>query len=443
MKFTRIGSFLCFSLSIFSASAQDLHLAKVDSLVTLIEDNNRSIGSLVIWKNGEELYNRDFGQREIPEQQHNQQTKYKIGSITKTYTAVLIFQLVENGRLSLDDKLEKFFPEMPRAKEITIRQMLNHTSGLGDYAWKKSNPDWLNKKVTEQQILKEIKRQGLVSKPGEKEEYSNSAYYLLAKIAEKMYNNDFGRLIREQICEPLGLKNTASLLTDPGNVYESFEYNQQGKWAHVEDFYFPNTKGAGDIVATPEDLLKFINALFHYQLLKKETVELMKPLVEQDEYFGRGLMQIPMRTQLLLGHGGDTKGTHSLLGYNEKDSVSIALLINGQRYTRNQFLLGVLSCMYEEPFGFPEFNQVAVSAEELDQYVGVYSSPELPIKITVSHEKEQLYLQGTGQPAIPMEAYDKRKFQFEKAGVKVEFVPESNIMHFQQGGIKLEMKREK
>lgn len=443
MKFTGIGSLLCFSLTMFTASTQDLHIAKVDSLVRLIEENNRSVGSLVIWKNGEEVYNRDFGQDKIPEQQHDQQTKYKIGSITKTYTAVLIFQLVENGRLSLDDKLGKFFPEMPGAKEITIRQMLNHTSGLGDYTWKKSNPDWLHKKVTEQQILKEIKRQGLVSKPGEKEEYSNSAYYLLAKISEQVYNTDYGTLIRKQICEPLGLKNTTSLLTNPGNVYESFEYNGEGKWVETEDFYFPNTKGAGDIVATPEDMLQFINALFHYQLLKKETVELMKPLVEQDEYFGRGLMQIPMRTQLLLGHGGDTKGTHSLLGYNEKDSVSIALLINGQRYTRNQFLLGVLSCMYEEPFDFPEFNQVVVSAAELDQYVGVYSSPELPIKITVSHQKEQLYLQGTGQPAIPMEAYDNRKFQFERAGVKVEFVPETNTMHFQQGGIKIEMKKEK
>lgn len=429
-------------ITIFSAKAQDFHIDQVDSLINLVETNNRCIGSLIISKNGKEIYNRNFGQAAIPKMKHDQNTKYQIGSITKTFTAVLIFQLVENGRLSLDDKLGKFLPDMPGANDITLRHMLNHTSGLGDYIIKEENSQWLLKKVSEQQILDEIKRQGLAFKPGEKQEYSNSGYYLLAKIAEKVYNKDYGTLIREQICQLLGLKNTASVLTNSENVYLPYEFKSNGKWEKVSDFYFPNVIGAGDIVATPQDLLRFTQALFRYEILKKETVEIMKPVLDPDEYFGRGLMQIPLRKHLFFGHGGDTKGTHSLVGYNEKDSISIALAINGERYTRNQLLLGVLSVMYEEPFEFPVFKEMKVSTKEMDQYAGTYSSPELPIKIQVSHHKGILYLQGTDQPALPMEAYDTNKFQLEEVGVKVEFPADHKTMIFKQGGMTFEMKKE-
>lgn len=429
-------------LAAFATSAQNLHLDQVDSYVSLLESNNRVIGSLAISKNGKELYNRDFGQAAIPKLVHDQQTKYQIGSITKTYTAVLIFQLVEQGKVSLDDHLEKFFPDFPGAKEITISHMLNHKSGLGDYVRKKGKSGWLDKKVSEKQILAEIKRQGLIFKPGEKQEYSNSAYYLLALIAEKVFEKNYGVLIREQICEPLGLKNTASILAAPENIYPPYDYQKNGKWTEATDFYFPNTKGAGDIVATPEDLLTFIDALFNFKLLKKESVELMKPLVEQKEYFGKGLMQIPLRKHLLLGHGGDTHGTHSVLGYNEKDSVSLVLVINGERYTRNEMILGVLSILYEEPFELPSFKTVEVAAEELDRYTGTYASTKPAIKLAISNKKGTLYGQVAGQGAIPFVATDTNKFQFEEAGVQIEFLPDGSTLIFKQSGMVLELKKE-
>lgn len=438
---SRLVFTLFFLVGSFNLEAQDLHIDKLNNFITQIEDNNRSIGSLTIHKDGEQIYSRNFGQSNVPQQKYDAQTKYQIGSITKIFTAVLIFQLVEKGNLSLEDKLEKFFPDMPGAKVITIKQMLNHTSGLGDYTWKDNNPDWLHKKVTEPQILDEIKHQGLVFKPGEKQEYSNSAYYLLAKITEELYHKEYAILIQEEICQPLGLKNTASVSIKSENLYKSYKYDTSGKWIIVEDFYFPNTKGVGDIVATTVDMLNFINALFNYKILKKETVEIMKPIIENNESFGKGLMLMPMRTQLLYGHGGDTKGTHSVLGYNEKDRLSIALVINGERYTRNQFLLGVLSIMYQEPFDFPSFKTVEVSIEEMNKYVGTYSSPQLPIKIVILNDKGVLYAQGTGQPALQLDPYESKKFQFEEAGVKIEFLPESNIMIFKQGGMVIEMKK--
>jgi len=246
---SRLILLLLFIAATFNSAAQNLHLDKVDAFVTLIENNNRSIGSLTIYKNGKQLYDRNFGQTHIIENKFDKQTKYKIGSITKTYTAVLIFELIEKGSLSLEDKLEKFFPDMPGAKEITIGQMLHHSSGLGDFVWKEENPDWLNHKVTEKQIFDEIKKQGLVFTPGEKQEYSNSGYYLLAKIAEQIGKKDYAALIDEKICRPLGLKNTVSMSKEATNVFASYTYGTDQSWTEAEDFYFPNT-------TVPETLLQ-------------------------------------------------------------------------------------------------------------------------------------------------------------------------------------------
>lgn len=431
-------------LTVSGVYAQNLHLDKIDDYVTLIEKNNRGIGNLTIYQHGKELYNRNFGQAALPGPTDGSDTKYHIGSITKTYTAVLIFQLIEQNRLSIEDRLERFFPDMPGAKEITIRQMLEHTSGLGDYVIRDGDPDWLLEKVTEQDILTEIKRQGLVNPPGTKEEYSNSAYYLLGMIAEKIHKKDFGSLVQEYISKPYHLKNTvslAALAAKPGKVSKSYEYENNG-WQKKKDFYFPNTKGAGDIVATTEDMLLFINALFEYRILSKESITVMKPVIEKKEYFGRGLMQIPLNKHRFYGHGGDTRGTHSVLGYNEEDGVSLALVINGERYTRNQFILGVLSLMYETPFELPHFMEYQVSSEQLSQYDGIYSSAGFPLKVTISHAEGTLFAQGTGQPSFPLEATDLHKFSMEEAGLQLEFKPEKHLMILKQGGSEFELKKE-
>src|SRR5690606_26340642 len=100
-----------------------------------------------------------------------------------------------------------------------------------------------------------------------------------------------------------------------------------------------------------------------------------------------------------------------------------------------QFLLGVLSMMYEEDFEVPAFKEVEVHTTDLDRYTGTYYSKELPIDISVFHDKGILYAQGTDQPALPLEPYDTHKYQFDQVGVKLEFLPESNQMIFKQGGM--------
>lgn len=423
-------------------SAQHLHLQTLDSFVAHIEQHNRGIGNLTVSKAGKEIYHRNFGQSQLPAISSKEDMRYHIGSVTKTYTAVMIFQLIEKGQLSLDTRLATYYPDMPGASDITIRQMLEHTSGLGDYCVKGDDANWLLQPVTTASILQEIRSQGLLFTPGTQESYSNSAYFLLAGILEKQYKTDYGTILKQQIIRPLSLRHTQSSLTKPAPAAPSFQYEQE-QWTAAADFEFTNTKGAGDITASPRDMLQFINALFTYKLLQPASVAIMKPDPARKEYFGRGLMLIPMRTVILYGHGGDTKGTHCVLAYNETDSVSIALTLNGERYSRNSFIAGILSIMYEEPFTFPVFKDIALTAKDLDRYSGLYSAPGFPLQIQISHTEGLLTAQGTGQPAFPLEVIDHHIFQFEQAGVQMEFLPDKDIMILHQGGQSYEMRRQR
>lgn len=121
-------------------------------------------------------------------------------------TAILILKLIENGKLKLDTKLSDFYPEITNSQKITIKNMLEHTSGLGNFAIRDGTM-WVIDKVSEQEILDEIKKQGVSFEPNEKVVYSNSAYILLRKIIEKKYRKDYHEIVQKEIVQPIGLKN--------------------------------------------------------------------------------------------------------------------------------------------------------------------------------------------------------------------------------------------
>jgi CubicO group peptidase (beta-lactamase class C family) len=137
-----------------------INTQKIDDFLNYMVQNNQVIGSISIFKNGSEVYHKDFGQQLLSNVSYDKNTGYQIGSISKLITAVMLLQLVEQGKLSLTDPLSKFYPDIPNAKKITIRHMLNHTSGLGDYVGK-TGGNWLfDQPVGDQAIIAAIKKQG-------------------------------------------------------------------------------------------------------------------------------------------------------------------------------------------------------------------------------------------------------------------------------------------
>lgn len=440
MKFRLIKSVIAIFFA-FTSFAQNIDIQKIDSFVSHIENNDRGIGSVSIFKGGKEIYNRSFGQSKLENVQYNAETKYQIGSITKMITATLIFKLIEKNKLHLEDQLSLFYSNIPNADKITIKNLLEHSSGLGDFVEKSDgNALWLKEKVSEKEIFDEIVKQGVSFQPNEKVEYSNSGYFLLTKIVEKLYKKDYAIIVAEEIAKPLKLENFSSITPKTKNIFLSYGYNE--KWEKITDFDFSNVVGVGDIVSTTTDLNKFLYNLFQYKILKKESIEQMKPNYTKKETFGRGLMLVPFYEHISYGHGGDTYGTHTILSYNEKDHLGFSFAFNGERFPHNDFAIGVLSIVYGKDYDFPNFNTITLKSEDLDKFLGIYSSPDFPLKLTISKDGNTLKGQGTGQPAFSLECYETNRFKFDQAKLKLEFIPEESKMILNQGGMKIEMKKE-
>ncbi|KQT26208.1 hypothetical protein ASG22_05930 [Chryseobacterium sp. Leaf405] len=415
-----------------------INTAKIDDYLNYIVLNKQAIGSISIFKNGKEIYQKNFGQEQLPNIKWDTNTEYQIGSISKMITAVMIMQQVEKGKINSNDKLSKYYPDLPNAEKITLKSMLNHTSGLGDYVGQ--NYQWLfEKPVGDKAILDEIKKQGVSFQPGEKTRYSNSGYYLLSRILETVTKKPYNILLKENITDKANMKNTFSVLDNPKNVFASYE-NNTGKWTEMQDFDFHNCIGLGDISSTPNDMNLFINALFNYKFVKKETLDTMLP--KSDKNFGLGMMAVPFYNKVSFGHGGDTAGTHSIVSYSPAENYSFAIMINGEKMSHNELSIGILNIMYDQNAEYPKFSEVKnIPKQELQKYSGDYTSADIPLGLKIFVKDETLFAQGTGQTAFPLEYADKDQFKYEKADLKLTFFPQKNELQMLQRGTTFNFKK--
>lgn len=347
MKKLNFILFLILSVKIFS---QNIDKEKIDSYINYIENNNGGLGSLSIFENGHEVYNRSFGQAKLINVDYNKDTKYQIASVTKMVTAILTLKLIEDGKMKLDAKLSDFYPEIANSQRITIKNMLEHTSGLENFAVR-DGAIWVIDQVDEKEILEEIKKQGVSFEPNEKVAYSNSAYILLRKIVEQKYGKPYNEIVEKEIVKPLRLKNFASVKSNPINIFKSYQFKEN--WNEIKDINYSNVIGVGDIASTTEDMNILINSLFQNKILKKETLDLMKPTVGKEDW-GRGLALFPFDEHLFFGHNGDVLGCHSRLIYNSKDKISVAYSTNGEKVPANTFVENIVNIIYNKPFTLPE-----------------------------------------------------------------------------------------
>lgn len=411
-----------------------INAQKIDDFLNYMVQNNQEIGSIAIFRNGTEVYKRDFGQKLLPANtNYDQNTGYQIGSISKLMTAVMLFQLIEEGKLSLTEPLSTFYPEIPNAKNITIQTMLNHTSGLGDYVGKADKKNWLFEgPVGDQAIIDVIKKNDIQSKPGDKLKYSNSAYFLLSRILEKIHNKPYNKILKENILNKTSMPHTFSVLDNPKNIFKSYEFIK-GSWTEVKDFDFHNCIGLGDITSTPEDLNIFINALFNGKFIKKETLDRMISN-KKEKVFGSGIMKIPFYNIISYGHGGDTAGSHSILAFEPTDQLSYAIALNGQNFPHNSFYIALMNLIYGRDYQYPVFNNAKIPVADLEKYVGDYTSKDIDLSLKIFIKDEELYAQATNQAEFPLAVAERDQFTFEKAGIKLTFIPENKQFNLTQGG---------
>ncbi|MBN2665280.1 MAG: beta-lactamase family protein, partial [Bacteroidales bacterium] len=264
-------------------------------------------------------------------------------------------------------------------------------------------------------------------------------FVLLTFILEKTFGKPYAELLQEHIVQPLGLKNTSlgGKINTSNKDCKSYKYLDTWVVEPETDISIP--LGAGGIVSTPGDLVKFSDALFGRKLLRSESLEKMKTVKGQ---YGMGIFTIPFFDKVGYGHTGGIDGFSSVFSYFSDGNISFAMTCNGSNYNTNNISIAVLSAVFNRPYDIPEFSTYQASSEDLDSYLGVYSSAQIPIKITITRKNNTLIAQGSGQPAFPLEATEKDKFKFDQAGVVMEFNPANHTMILKQGGGQFEFKKE-
>lgn len=341
------------SLEFLKLSDLKISIPKIENFLTKLEENNETAGEISIFKDGKEIYKRNFGEKNLPDYKSSNKV-FQIGSISKSMTAIMIYKMIEQKKLNLNDKLSQFYPQIPNAKNIEISNLLNHTSGLGDYVTGKENPRWLTEKTSEKQTINRIIEQGTLFEVGKNQQYSNSGYFLLAKILEKVSKKSYEENLNEFIVKPLQLKDFYTATQNPTNIYPSFTF--RNKWEKVKDFDFKNIIGVGDISTTPQNLNIIINALFDEKLVSENSIHSMIP---EQKRFGRGLAVVPFHSKIFIGHSGGTYGTNSLMIYNGEDNISIAYSLNADKLgiAGNEFIIAILSMLYGVDYELPKNNQ--------------------------------------------------------------------------------------
>jgi D-alanyl-D-alanine carboxypeptidase len=399
--------------------AQTLDKAKLDQLFDRLLEKNKGMGSLTLARDGNVLYSRSFGYSQINGTEKKlltAETKYRVASITKMYTAVMIFQLVEEKKLRLTDTLDRFFPQIPNAARITIGHMLSHRSGIHNL---EADGSFAKQHRTQAEVLARIAQGQPDFEPDAQHKYSNTGYVLLGYIVEKAGGKPYQEALKERITSRIGLRDTylGTGNTDPGKN-EALSYRYIGGWkeAHEMDLSVPG--GAGAILSTPADMAKFIQALFDLKLISRDSIKQMTTMRDGE---GMGMEPHTFAGKNGYGHTGGSSSSGAWLTYFPDEKLALAYTTNAKIYPVRNIVTGVFDIYWNRPFQIPTFDAFAVRAEVLDRYVGVYTIPGTPAKMTVTRDGATLYIQPGAEPSrVPLEATAEDKFKIDP-GVVFEF----------------------
>ena len=450
IEIVRQNDWLVFSLTLSarpvpSASGKlswsEAKALRIDELLDVIDSNNKSMGSLAIADSQQIIYGKALGYRYMDDAGRisaDPGTRYRIGSITKTFTAVMIFQMIEEGKLALDTTLDVFFPAIQHADSITIAMMLTHKSGIFSFTDLPGYLKWSLLPRTHEEIIARICSEAPAFKPGARHEYSNSNYLLLGYIIEILDGRDYAASLNERITRKIGLKDTRYGGAIDVNNNEAMSYHYMGYWEAAPMMNMDVPGGAGGIVSTASDLVHFAGALFRAELISEQSLNAM---LECEDGFGSGIFTLPMGSHVYFGHTGSIDGFSSILLVSPEDGLAICWLCNGEA-DPSLGLMGLISRILSD---IHVDNPQYVKAEQLVDVAtltGTYSNDEIAMRIEIQTADGELYAQAVDQPAIRLEAIDGKTFECASIGLTIRFDTSAQTFTLKQDGATLLFTRE-
>ena len=428
-----VCAFVCTACSLQTAEQ------KLDTYFDALDGH--FMGSIVVRQDGKTIYQRSLGWADVENRiPATAETQYRIGSISKTFTAVLVMKAAAEGRLSLNDPIAKYFPDaqIPNAEQVTIDQLLQHRSGLVDIVNDRTFEylTYYTTPQTRRQILERVAAAGTNFQPGSEYRYSNTGYNLLGYILEDVWGKPYAEIINDQIVSLLDLRHTRySEAIDPQRG-DARSYTLLDSWQVQPETDASVAIGAGALASTPADLARFGEALVG-DVFGDNIFEQMKQV--KDAY-GRGLVQFTYGDQIGYGHAGLLDGFSSKLVVF--DNVTIAYCSNGTDYDANLIIPAVLDALNGKTIEIPDFNRyVQLTPEQLASYTGVYRCDALSMEVTVSVAGSRLSVQAIGQQSFPLDAVSADQFENAIVGIAITFAPDRKTVILKQAGQEFEFAR--
>jgi CubicO group peptidase (beta-lactamase class C family) len=430
-----------------SAAAQtSADLARMEEVVQSYVSEKKFMGCVLVARGSNVLLDKGYGfanlEWDIP---NSPAAKFRLGSVTKQFTAASILLLQERGKLKVTEPVKKYIPDAPPAwDKITIFNLLTHSSGIPNFT---SFPDYASQEpfdTTPEKLVGRFRDKPLEFQPGEKMSYSNSGYVLLGYLLEKISGESYEKFVQENIFVPLGMKDSG---------YDS----NSAIIPHRAAGYVPGPSGptnagfinmtvplsAGALYSTTDDLLRWEQGLFGGKLLSPSSLQEMTTPFKNDYAFG--LMVHNVNGRKVIDHGGGIEGFNTSLAYYPDDKLTVIVLgnLNGSAPQEIASKLGAVA-RGEKVVMPSERKEVPVDPTVFNGYVGKYQLAPNFI-LTVTREGDDLFTQATGQPKLQIFPESDRDYFLKVVDAQITFVTDNTgratelILH--QGGMDQHAKR--
>lgn len=397
---------------------------KLDEFLTTYFKDDKFNGTALVAQKGKILLAKGYGVKDAGTGALNDiKTIYQVGSVTKQFTSAIILRLQEQHKLSVKDKLGKYFPDYPNGDKITIEHLLTHTSGIYSYT---SDSKFMATEVTNSynrdKMMALFKDKPLEFEPGTNWSYSNSGYSMLGYIIEKVSGKPYETVMREMILQPLQMNHSGFNFShlkssDKAIGYLTFSKNVKTAAPIVDSSV---SYSAGSLYSTAEDLYKWERAMFADKILHSDSWKLAFTPFKNN--YGYGLHIDTLYNRQVISHGGGIHGFNANLFRIPQEEIAIILLNNKGNPHLDNISKGITAILLGEKFELPkERVQITVPDSILRHYAGEYElAPNF--KITVWVTNGMLKGQATGQPEFELFAEKEHFFFLKIVDAQIEFI---------------------
>jgi D-alanyl-D-alanine carboxypeptidase len=427
---TKLSAIIIASLSLLqatSALAEAPLEQRLDAALAPMFKPNWPGATVIVTRNGKAVFRKAYGLANVAENTPMQpDMQLRIGSITKQFTAVGILMLAEQGKLSVSDDVRKHLPDFPdKGSAITIEHLLQHTSGIPNYTSLKAFRSLPDEGVTLAQVYEVFAKEPLDFAPGERYSYSNSGYFLLGLIIEKLSGMKYHDFVAKNIFEPLGMQDTAHEGFERSTKRHIQGHRLNGKEiVAVKDIDVTLAYAAGALVTTVDDMARWDAAVGSGKLLKPVTWRQAFTSCRLPQnapcHYGYGWNIGTLAGHKMIHHGGSIPGFTAQALRLPDDKVFVAVLTNGNGGAVNTPVIAYKAAGIAIGQPFADFKPIALAPEALDAFVGTYVGAD-KVKRVVRRDGDKLVMQRDGRDAAPIMAHAPDRFFMDGSLASLEF----------------------